>query len=178
MNSEESAEGYFSCSNWVATQIEAKTIVKILDLQNPRELPFPEAVEALHEPGYPNSILISPKIQSWRLIMGAQLAHLNISIYLLEQLSQKSSTPIVSLGTDAWCAYYSWMYAEGGKISRYYQYHDGEIKEYGFKMEFEKEIEGEVYENCVFKISKKFGLDVESSQIKDFQGEATIWDFR
>ncbi len=74
----DSMSKYILCCNWISTKLEEERIVEILDLEKQESLKFNEGLDIVHtnkREEYPDFIMISPEIKSWRLIVGCQLMY-------------------------------------------------------------------------------------------------------
>lgn len=175
-----SASGYFLSANWIAVQSSVEKIVSVLDLKNPQMVSLEEGWGNVHmneRDAFPNSILITSEINSYRLIVGSQLNDLDLSTCFVKKLSSNSGR-VFSFGIDLWCAYCFWMYAENGELKRYYQEVDTEVQEYGKKQEFEKGIHP-IDSESIFELSKTFALDIDDIKREDFDNiNVMLWDFR
>lgn len=172
-------DGYILCSNWIATRYSVDEIVRILALNNVETLSFEEGLHRTHTNNRdenPNSILISPKINGFHLIMGHPLMLIENATVLTEKLSANKGA-VFAFGVDIWCAYHSWLYAENGQLIRYYENVDSLVSEYGEKQEFEQWIEDYSDGESVFLLSKKFGLDMDELKEKHLAELAWVGEF-
>lgn len=171
--------GHISCSNWIPTKLTELEVVEILNLRNPQACTFKEAlftVNTNNRSEKPNSILISPAIGSWRLIMGCQLMYTTLSKNFTEALSKVEGQSF-SLGIDIWCGYYFWMCSVQGSLKGYYLFSDGEIEKYSREDELDRLMVDCESEESVFKLSKSFGLDMDLISKNDLYKKAILWEF-
>jgi len=170
--------GHILCSNWIPSKLGETKIVEILNLKNPITCTFSEGLLKVHTNSRdenPNTLLISPLIKGWNLIMGCQLIYTKLSKELTEKLSKFEQSSF-SFGVDIWCGYYSWMFSHKGELKRYYLFGDGEIEEEGSSIydEFMKEYK---HDECVFQISKKIGFDMNNISLEDLNRESKLYHF-
>lgn len=171
--------GHILCSNWIPTKLDENSIVEILQLEKVETCTFHEGLFRVHtncRSENPNSLLVSPAIHDWRLIMGCQLLYPLLSKEITEDLSRIEKRSF-SFGVDIWCGYYSWMVSEEGKLRRYYHFSDGEIEEKGNPCDYDDLIEETKHEECVFRLSKTFGLDMDEIEENDLYRNATLYVF-
>lgn len=170
---------HISCANWIPTKLSISEIVATLNLQNLVECTFEEGLQKVHtnyRQENPNAILISPTIASWNLIMGCQLQDVELANDFTTKLS-KIEGQSFALGIDIWCGYYFWMYSVDGKLMRYYLFDDGEIEEVGQKNLADECIRDCNHDECVMKLSKTFGLDMDLISTDDLGKKAFIASF-